>query len=46
MDRSSTKHTDITAEYPGAVGPKYQIGVPKSFIMNQIAKQIDADALE
>ena len=33
-------------EYPGGVGPKRQVNVPKPLVLYQLSKQLDASALE
>ena len=42
---SSTKPTEHP-DYPGAVGPKSQINVPKQLILYQLSKNMDAAAVE
>ena len=42
-DRSSTKFTE---EYPGAVGPKRELAVPKNLILYQLSKNVDAANVE
>ena len=42
-DRSSTKFTD---EYPGAVGPKREVAMPKNLILFQLSKNVDAAMVE
>jgi hypothetical protein len=42
---SSTKPTE-NPDYPGAVGPKRQVNVPKQLILYQLAKNVDASMVE
>ena len=41
-----TGATTQPTDYPGAVGPKQAVSVPKNFVMNQLANHVDAGSLE
>jgi hypothetical protein len=45
IERSSTKFTE-NPDYPGAVGPKRHINVPKQLILYQLSKNVDAKMIE
>jgi hypothetical protein len=45
IERSSTKFTE-NPDYPGAVGPKHTISVPKQLILYQLSKKMDAAMIE
>jgi len=45
LERSSTKGTEHP-DYPGAVGPKKHISVPKQLILYQLSKNVDAKMIE
>ena len=45
VERESTKFTDHI-DYPGAVGPKKQINVPKQLVLYQLSKNVDAELIE
>lgn len=45
LDKTPTKLTDHS-DYPGAVGPKREINMPKQLVLYQLSKNIDAAAVE